>query len=321
MPELSPGPDRDVYETALRRAVLAEALGYHGFWIAEHHGRAVSRMPSPAVFLAAAAQRTRRLRLGVAVAVLPFRDPLLLAEEYALVDRLSGGRLDLGVGSGISPVEFQALGIPFDEKRSRFDEALGMLRHAWSGTGGTIDGRHRSYGDLISRVSPVQEPMPPIWRAVGSAEAARAAGEDGDPILVLTTPDLGNHEAIASMTAAHRTGLEAGGRSADRAEVGAALFTCVAATDAEAMARATRGFDRMAAARRQPPHGEEVVTETARGGRGFIGARQTFAASLDRLAELGVTEALLWHDFGGAPESEIEESLRLIAGATHPSSR
>lgn len=314
MPGSSAEPDRDVYETALDRAALADELGFHGFWVAEHHGRSVSRMPSPAVFLAAAAQRTRRVRLGVAVAVLPVHNPLLVAEDYALVDRLSGGRLDLGVGSGISPVEFEALGIAIEEKRARFDEALVMLRHAWSDRGGRVDGAHRSYGDLFCSVPTVQRPTPPIWRAVGSVEAARAAGEDGDGVLFLTAPDLGNHDEITAMAAAHRVGLTAGGRDPSRAEAGAALFTCVAATDEEAHARAVRGFDWMAAARGQASHGEKTVADAVRGGRSFLGSPETIANSLTFLAEAGVTDALLWHDFGGASEAEIAESMRLLAG-------
>ncbi|MCA9757834.1 MAG: LLM class flavin-dependent oxidoreductase [Candidatus Eisenbacteria bacterium] len=306
----------DLYEAALARAELADELGFHCFWVAEHHARSISKMPSPAVFLAAASQRTDRIRLGVAVAVLPMRDPLLLAEDYAMVDRLSRGRLELGVGSGVSPVEYAALGIDSADKSARFAESLRVLRQAWAGTGGEVRSEGRTYGDLICGVDLVQCPTPPIWRAAGSAQSARAAGEEGDSVLFLAAPDLGNHREIEEMAAAHRRGLEAEGKRSVRA--GAAVFTAVAATDEAAEARAANSFDRMATARGQEPQGQEVAAAAAASGRGFIGGPEAMAASLHRLEELGITDALLWLDFGGASETEIEESMRILASEVMP---
>ncbi len=322
---------RDLFDIALDRAVMADELGYHGFWVAEHHGRSVCTMPNPAVFLAAAAQRTRRVRLGVAVSVLPMRDPLLTAEDYALVDRLSGGRLDFGVGSGISPVEYAALGIPMEDKREKFEESLAMIRHAWSGEGGEVEGRFRCYGDLHCPVSTAQKPGPPVWRAVGNPEAARAAGESGDYALVLAAPDMGNHDPMSAMAAAYREGVGAdvGSRSGAvgtalseigaagdthaKGRIGAAVFVMPGDTDSEAQQEAAKALDRLAAAQSSDPTGRETVARAIEGGRSFFGSRETIARSLSQLEKAGFDEVLFWFDYGGGPESQIAESMRILS--------
>jgi alkanesulfonate monooxygenase SsuD/methylene tetrahydromethanopterin reductase-like flavin-dependent oxidoreductase (luciferase family) len=112
-----PGSVGDRLQRSLDLCELADELGYEACWVGEHHFSNFGVMPNPAVWLAAAAQRTRRIRLGPAVSVLPLRHPLQVVEDYALVDQLSGGRLNLGVGSGTLPFEFDGFGIDAAEKR------------------------------------------------------------------------------------------------------------------------------------------------------------------------------------------------------------
>ena len=108
----------------------ADVLGFESFWIAEHHFHEYGAVPRPAIFLVAAAQATQRIKLGAAVVVLPFDNPLRTAEDFAMVDVLSNGRLVLGVGSGYLKHEFEGFGVLPEEKRGRFDEGLHVLLEA-----------------------------------------------------------------------------------------------------------------------------------------------------------------------------------------------
>jgi alkanesulfonate monooxygenase SsuD/methylene tetrahydromethanopterin reductase-like flavin-dependent oxidoreductase (luciferase family) len=158
-------------------AVAAEAAGISHYHVTEHHGTPLSVCPSPNLFLAALSQRTTTLRIGALVHVLPSYDPLRLAEEIAILDQLSGGRLDVGVGSGVSPHELAYFGVEAGEARARFAETLAAVTTALA-TGrlahrGTL---LRDY-DVELSVGPVQRPHPPLWYAssnTGSAEWAAA---------------------------------------------------------------------------------------------------------------------------------------------------
>ena len=117
------------------------------------------------MWLAAAASLTRRIRLGAAVVVLPFDNPLRTAEDYAMVDVLSGGRLNLGVGSGYLKHEYAGFGLDIEEKRARFDEALDILLEAWTGRRFSYSGVYHRVEDVQLNVLPKQKPRPPIWIA------------------------------------------------------------------------------------------------------------------------------------------------------------
>src|ERR671939_1828162 len=122
-----PGRERtlaELYRQVITQAELAEALGYDTFFVAEHHFHEYGAVPNPAVMLAAMAQRTARIRLGSAISILTFHHPLTVAESYAMVDLLSGGRLVMGVGSGYLKHEFAGYRVDPAEKRERFDEHL-----------------------------------------------------------------------------------------------------------------------------------------------------------------------------------------------------
>src|SRR5436189_3616106 len=121
----------DVFRRELDQMAWTEELGFDSIWLTEHHFIEYGLSVSPAVLAAAAAMRTRRVRIGLAAAILPFHDPVRLAEELAMVDVLSGGRLDVGVGRGNRPVEFEGYRVPQIESRERFEESLGILIRAW----------------------------------------------------------------------------------------------------------------------------------------------------------------------------------------------
>ena len=150
------------YAELLEQVAAADALGFDSFWIAEHHFHEYGAIPRPPVWMAAAAQRTKRIRLGAAVVVLPFDHPLRTAEDYAMVDVISGGRLNLGVGSGYLKHEYEGFGIDPEEKRDRFDEALDVLLKAWSGERFSYRGKYQRVDDVQLNVMPVQRPRPPV---------------------------------------------------------------------------------------------------------------------------------------------------------------
>ena len=135
-----------LYEQLLDQIVEADRLGFEAFWIGEHHGYLTPHLalacPNPAILLAAAAQRTQRIGLNTAIANIALRHPLLLAEDYALVDLLSQGRLGLGIGRGSYPHEFAAFGQNREESRNRFDESWEIIKQAWSGEPVTFHGRY-----------------------------------------------------------------------------------------------------------------------------------------------------------------------------------
>ncbi len=162
------------------QAETAEAMGFHSFWLPENHFGDHRSMPSPLTLLAAVAARTQRLKLGTVSYLLPIRHPLLAAEEVAVLDQLSEGRVILGVGRGIQDAVFQAFDLPIKEKRKRFGENLSVMRDAWEGKPilNTDDGAPVYLAPL-----PVQKPHPPIWVAAFGPLALKQVGNLGLPYL------------------------------------------------------------------------------------------------------------------------------------------
>lgn len=156
---------RRLYDEMIAQAEAADALGFDSYWVAEHHFHEHGVVPNPALFLTAIAQRTRHIKLGCAVAVLPFANPIRVAEDYAMLDIVPGGRLKMGLGSGYLAHEFAGFGIPFDEKRERFDEGLDVLWRAWTGLPFSHDGKYWRLQDVRLNVVPLQQPSPRLWIA------------------------------------------------------------------------------------------------------------------------------------------------------------
>ena len=157
---------RDVYNEVLDLFAHSEALGFRAGWVAEHHFSDYGTLGGPAVFLAALAARTQRLRLGAAISVLPFHDPVRVAEDYAVVDVISDGRLDFGVGRGYQPKEFAGFGIDMAEARGRFIESLEIIQQAWRDGHIDFQGEYYRYDDLPFRPAPVQSPIPTFVASV-----------------------------------------------------------------------------------------------------------------------------------------------------------
>src|SRR5919108_2386646 len=164
----------DVVQREIEQMEWTEELGFDSVWLTEHHFIEYGLSVSPAVVAAAAAMRTRRVRIGLAAAILPFHDPIRLAEELAMVDVLSGGRLDVGVGRGNRPVEFEGYRIPQIESRERFEETLAIMVRAWTQERFSFEGQHFTIPEV--RVIPklIQRPHPPLYVVCVSPDTIEA---------------------------------------------------------------------------------------------------------------------------------------------------
>ena len=156
-------PLQQLYEERLRLVEAADAAGFYCYHIAEHHATPVGMAPSPALFLSAAAQRTQRIRLGPLAYLLPLYDPLRLIEEVCMLDQLSGGRLDLGIGRGVSPYELAYFGVDAAGTRAIFDETLAVLVAGMTNERLTFEGNHHRYNNVPMELQPLQRPYPPLW--------------------------------------------------------------------------------------------------------------------------------------------------------------
>ena len=141
-------PLHQLYEERLQLLEAADAAGFSGYHLAEHHATPLGMAPSPALFLTAAAQRTRRIRLGPLVYLLPLYHPLRLIEEVCMLDHLSGGRLDLGIGRGVSPYELGYFGVDAAQSRAIFNETLAILVAGLTHARLTFEGEHYQYHDV-----------------------------------------------------------------------------------------------------------------------------------------------------------------------------
>ena len=173
-----------VYARALERIEVMDRSGYDAVWLAEHHFSSFSVCPSVHMVGTLAAARTRRLRIGTGVSLAPFYHPLRLAEEVALLDILSGGRVNWGAGRGFARVEFEAFGVPPEESTSRFRETVEIVLRAWTDDRLQFSGTHFRFDGIEVLPKPMQRPHPPIWMAASSDGAIDWAAGRGFSILM-----------------------------------------------------------------------------------------------------------------------------------------
>jgi luciferase family oxidoreductase group 1 len=183
-----------VYEAHLRQIVRAEELGYHSYWFAEHHFSEHRMSPCPNVLLAAAARQTSRILLGNMVNVLPFHNPVRLAQECAMLDHLTEGRLQVGIGRGVQPLEFKRFDVDMAKSREMFIESAAMLQQIWTERGASTDGEFWRYEDVTIMPPVLQKPHPPLWFTGLSKESMLWAAEKGLPFA---TAFSGPDEAVA----------------------------------------------------------------------------------------------------------------------------
>lgn len=171
--------ERYIYETEIPQMVAAEQLGYDSIWIAEHHFSNYGYVPNPLMFAVKLAQVTSHVRIGTAVLVLPFWDPLRIAEDIAMADQLTDGRLELGVARGYQPYEFARFGLDFTTARERSDETLSVMLAALRGNDVAHDGPTRRIPPTTTFPRPLQQPHPPVWFAAATRESFDVAVHHG----------------------------------------------------------------------------------------------------------------------------------------------
>ena len=171
-------PDSQGYGGLIDLVQEAEELGYHSIFLVEHHFTGAGQISATLNLLTYLAAKTERIRLGTAVTVLPWHDPVLLAEQAATLDLLSRGRLDFGIGKGYRDVEFESFRVPKEEAQERFDESLGLILKSWtSDERFSHDGKYWRYSDIVVEPPVLQKPHPPLWTGAGTDESiARVAG-------------------------------------------------------------------------------------------------------------------------------------------------
>jgi alkanesulfonate monooxygenase SsuD/methylene tetrahydromethanopterin reductase-like flavin-dependent oxidoreductase (luciferase family) len=181
-----PAGDSDGYHDFINYVVEAERLGFSSVFLVEHHFTGFGQVSASLNLLSYLAARTERIRLGTAVVVLPWHNPILVAEQAATLDLLSNGRLDLGVGKGYRPYEFSGFCVPQDEATERFDEAMEIIRLSWQSGGArfSYNGKWHSYDNVVVEPSPIQQPHPPFWLGAGSQESIRRAAREGYNLLL-----------------------------------------------------------------------------------------------------------------------------------------
>ena len=182
--EKDPGAQSRIYGEALEQIQYAEEMGFDSVWIAEHHSSRYGIFPSLMPIVSYIAARTKKIRIGTGVSVLPFHNPILLAEESAMVDVLSNGRLEFGVGRGSADYEYGNFGIDFGTRDVRFQEVLDIILGLWTTTRFTYHGEFYQVNDLTLAPSPLQKPHPPVFLAVSRTAASVDVAVSRDlPIL------------------------------------------------------------------------------------------------------------------------------------------
>jgi alkanesulfonate monooxygenase SsuD/methylene tetrahydromethanopterin reductase-like flavin-dependent oxidoreductase (luciferase family) len=175
--------EQAVYDSALEQMLAAEPLGYHSVWIAEHHFNDYGLCPAPPVLASFIAARTTALRLGMGVSLLPLHHPVDLAESLAVLDVVSGGRLDVGIGRGGTLQDYQTFQSDRADARARVEEGIALIQQSWSGAPFDFQGRFHSAERVHVRPRPAQRPHPPLFIAANSEDSVRSAARLGLPTL------------------------------------------------------------------------------------------------------------------------------------------
>jgi len=235
-------PDRSqeqVYANELEQLRLAEAQGYDGAWLAEHHFSRYGIGPSIHLTAAALAARTERIRIGTAVTILPFFHPLRLAEEIAMLDIMSGGRFDWGIGRGYQGHEFAGFGADIEKSHLVFREQLEIVLRAWTGEPFSYRGEFFQIPELQCLPTPVQTPHPPIWIAALSPSTLQWAAENDYPVL---TDQFSPTHRIEANRSLYREAGRAAGHDVARHECPVLRQVYVGETTAKAREQAAPGL-------------------------------------------------------------------------------
>ena len=337
-PSIPGRPDAEAFAQSFELVDGAERWGLDAMWLGElHFDPARSVLSAPLCIASAIAARTQRIKIGLAVQVLPLCHPLRLAEEAATVDQISNGRLIFGVGrSGVART-YEAYGVPYGESREQFAEILDIVQQAWTHETVSYQGKYHRFEDVAVVPRPYQRPTPPIRVAATSADTFVSIGKQGMPIFVAVRYETAAE--IAPSIRTYRAALAASGH----AETGGVFLRVpayIAPTDAQARAEAepslihfyrqqaalladsakragVDGADRRAATARRLAN---MTYEEALSGTVLIGSPASVAERLEELRqELGLDGVLMELNCGGKiPHDNVMTALRLLCQEVMP---
>ncbi len=317
----SAGPIHQQYADRLSFAERCDRAGFYAYHVAEHHVTPLGLAPSPLLYLSAVAQRTRNLRVGPLVLPLPLYNPLRLYEEICMLDQLSCGRLELGVGKGISPYEIGALGGDVSQAEPRFNEAIQLLQLAFAQDELSFSGEFFSTQATPLPLKPVQQPHPPLWYGVLKPSSAEWAGQRGMHVVCGAGPVEEVRDTVAAYWSAYR------GNAPGTA--GLLRQLVIADTDAEARRRAVPAFrafrdsftylwnhfgDPMAD-QLLPDDMDQVIAH----GEAIVGTPSQVSDRLARELEIsGANYLVCRFAFGSLAPDEVNESLDLFCEHVMP---
>ena len=334
-------PQDRVFNEVLEEIEYGEELGFDSVWLPEHHFAVYGMLGNPMTLAAAISQRTHRMKIGTAIMVLPFQHPLRVAEDAALVDVLSGGRLLLGLGRGYQPPEFHGFGVPQHASRAMFLEALDILTRALSGEKFTYDGHFWKIEEPTEIFpKPVQKPYPPIYFAAISPATYEIAARYG--VSLLRSPQFSDLGTVAEAYRGYAEKMRELGRDPDAQDQPFSVRTFVADTDEEARAEAKHvvWFYHLLATllpgaqgRPRPPAGYEnyprdpsalsKVTEDDVWERGTaFGSPERVVEQMKRyMREAGATSFMSQMRIGGLEHKKVLRSMELFAKYVMPALR
>jgi alkanesulfonate monooxygenase SsuD/methylene tetrahydromethanopterin reductase-like flavin-dependent oxidoreductase (luciferase family) len=305
-----------------------DAAGFRTYHMSEHHATPLSQTPSPSVFLAAVAQRTTRIRLGPLVYVLPAHHPLRLAEEICMLDHLSHGRLEVGIGRGASAHELHYFGVDPEQAPAMYVEAFNVIKQALTQPVVDFHGKHYTFEDVPIEMKPKQRPHPPFWYAVPVPEGAAWPAQNAIHIVC-----AGPVTKVREITDRYRAEWAAAGRAPDELPLlGINRFVIAADTDREAMELGRRAWPKFWASfmklwkkhGTQPRYARmpENFDTLVQNGGALAGSPATIRNLVrDMAGEAGASYFIAQFSFGDLTQQEVLHSAGIFAREVLPGSR
>jgi alkanesulfonate monooxygenase SsuD/methylene tetrahydromethanopterin reductase-like flavin-dependent oxidoreductase (luciferase family) len=319
-------PLPEYYEDRLKIVEAFDRAGFYGYHIAEHHATPLGMAPSPNIFLAAVAQRTRRLRFGPMVYVVPLYHPLRLLAEICMLDQISGGRLEVSFGRGASPIELDYYGIDPAQAQDIYSEAVEVILRGLTNKTLDFHGKHFDFDNVPMELEPLQKPHPPIWYGAHAPDSAARAARRRLNIVNLDPTD----EVCLTVASYQKTWRETQG-TAPLPKIGLGRFIVVADTDAQAMRLASRAYKpwhdsftflpRLHNRAQSHPRPAEFEALMARG-QGIAGSPATVRHHLQaQLDETGCNYVVGQFAFGDMTRDEALRSIGLFVNDVMPALR
>ena len=310
---------------AIEQSVLAEKLGFDSVFMTEHHFSRHGIVPDNLSMLSYLAALTHRIRLGTAVSVLPLHEPVRLAESAALLDVLSDGRLEFGIGRGYQWGEFNGFGLSLDERVARFEESITVILRSWTTEEPfDHDGRYWHYRNAWPQPQPLQKPHPPIWMATVSDDGFDMCVEHGWGVMLPQAVPL---ESVDKWVLSYKTAFERHGKPFDPDKLMLARGLHIGRDDGRAWEEGGPAYEKfleLASKVAESPDGNasplpinvESIRESA-----MICGPETCIEKLRAVRELGIEYVIFFSNMGGLDHALVMESMRRFTASVMPQLR